>query len=277
MPNSINVINDGKPLIRFGRFRQGPSYGTRREKGMDYLIIYTLGGAGRIHADGQETILPQGSLVLFESGATQNYGTDPEAGTWELAWSHFHPRPGWLPLLRWPIWKAGIRRLEIPEGEVRRHIRTAATLMISAFRRPVPRATDFALNRLEELLLWADLVARDDISLAMDPRMLAAMDRLSVELDRPFSLGETARKSGLSVTRFCQLFKNASGESPQRFAEKARMTQAMFLLRESVLPVSEVAAQCGYGDALYFSRRFRKWFGSPPTAFRSLPAKPAGT
>ncbi len=278
MKNSTSVREAGSPKnavpppglsMRFGRLRQGEAYGTYREMGMDYLLICTMDGAGRVEAGGSVKTLGVGSLLLFDKGARQDYRTDPAVGRWELAWAHFHPRPVWLPLLRWPQWKPGVRLLRVPEGDVRGRILEAAAGMAAAFRFPVSQAAEFALNRLEELLLWADVMVRGDAAAHADPRILAAMDRLTAELDRPFDLGMAARFSGLSVTRFCQLFKAVSGETPQRFSERARLNHAMFLLRESVLTASEVAAQCGYDDPLYFSRRFRNYFGAPPTAFRS--------
>jgi AraC family transcriptional regulator, arabinose operon regulatory protein len=240
---------------------------------MDYLLICTMGGAGQVWAEGSFKTLGVGSLLLFEKGVRQDYRTDPVVGQWDLAWAHFHPRPGWLPLLRWPQWKPGVRLLRVPDGGVRSRILGAAAGMAVAFRLPVKRAAELALNRLDELLLWADGIVRGDAALHADPRILGAMDRLTSGLDRPFDLGGAARSSGLSVSRFCQLFKAVSGETPQRFSERARLNHAMFLLRESVLTASEVAAQCGYDDPLYFSRRFRKWFGAPPTAFRSKTGK----
>lgn len=59
---------------------------------------------------------------------------------------------------------------------------------------------------------------------------------------------------------------------------RLRMQRAQEILsdaRFAELPVSEVAAQCGFMDPSHFARRFRQQFGQPPLQFRSLaiPAK----
>lgn len=47
-----------------------------------------------------------------------------------------------------------------------------------------------------------------------------------------------------------------------------RMERARFLLRNSVLRISEVAWNSGFGDPLYFSRCFAKYYGKSPAKYR---------
>ncbi|MCC5806124.1 MAG: helix-turn-helix domain-containing protein [Opitutales bacterium] len=257
------------PAFRFGRFTQGPRYRTVRTAGSgDYLVIATLGGAGIVRRGRAERVVGPTEALLYAPGAPQDYGTDPETGRWELAWAHFQPRAHWLPWLRWPTWRGGTGVLSLPTAEVRENFLKSVNAMVVAARRPAATAVEFALNRLEEALLWADLEVRRDDTLRIDPRIRASMDYLSGEPSRPFDLEPTARAAGLSVTRFSHLFKEATGTTPQQYSEAARLAHASFLLRESTLRINEVAAQCGFADPLYFSRRFRRRFGHPPTRHR---------
>lgn len=258
-------------LFRIGRFSQGPHYRTVRSGGSgDYLLIATLGGAGRIRAGSAERQVRENEVLLYAPGVPQDYGTDAGVGTWELAWAHFHPRAHWMPWLQWPRWREGTTVLPLRNGEVRRHFRNSITGMVSAARRPLTTGIEFALNRLEEALLWADVEVRSDVALRIDPRMREAMDFLSNEVGQSFDLATTARAVGLSPTRFSHLFKESTGKTAQQYSEEARLSHASFLLRESFLTVGEVAAQSGFADALYFSRRFRRRFGHPPTRHREV-------
>ena len=47
-----------------------------------------------------------------------------------------------------------------------------------------------------------------------------------------------------------------------------RIRRASALLRESTLPITEIALRCGFGDSNYFSRAFRKASGMTPSQFR---------
>jgi AraC-like DNA-binding protein len=49
------------------------------------------------------------------------------------------------------------------------------------------------------------------------------------------------------------------------YAEKAHMLQGVFL---TISPFSRDADACGFEDEFYFSRCFRRQFGSPPRTYR---------
>ena len=59
------------------------------------------------------------------------------------------------------------------------------------------------------------------------------------------------------------------GVSIQGFVQQMRMEKAQHLLRTTKEPISDVAAQCGYDDATYFTRVFKQSFGVPPTKYRA--------
>jgi AraC family transcriptional regulator of arabinose operon len=259
-----------KKRFRFGRFQQGTRYRTIRPRGSgDHLLIYTQAGAGQIVSGPKKVVVRPGDVILFRPGAPQDYGTDPETGKWDLVWAHFHPRPHWSSMLLWPRHPGEAPVLHLPaSGDVRRNFSRAVRDMVTSSRRPGASALDFALNRLEEALLWACVAAGRDLLLEIDPRIRRGIEWLSTELAEPFRLDAAARRSGLSITRFSQLFKAATGKSPQQFSEEARLNHAAYLLNGSTLRVGEVATQCGYDNPLYFSRRFQRRFGRPPSAFR---------
>jgi AraC-like DNA-binding protein len=48
-----------------------------------------------------------------------------------------------------------------------------------------------------------------------------------------------------------------------------RIDEAKRLLAASDRPIQAIAEACGFGDAFYFSRVFRKVAGQSPSAFRA--------
>jgi AraC family transcriptional regulator len=83
------------------------------------------------------------------------------------------------------------------------------------------------------------------------------------------SLQEMARHAGLSVSRFCHLFRAATGMAPARYSMRARMLWARSLLADNSLSVKEIAAQAGFDDESHFARAFRKAFGVNPSDKRN--------
>ena len=73
---------------------------------------------------------------------------------------------------------------------------------------------------------------------------------------------------GYTDAHFCRKFKEATGLSPTNYIRIYRLEQANDLLKAGDLPVSEVAARCGFADANYFTRCFKKHFGKVPTKIK---------
>jgi AraC family transcriptional regulator of arabinose operon len=250
-------------------FRRGRSYTNRRPHGSgDWLLIYTVAGAGRITTDAGHGPTRPGECILYAPGDFQDYRTDPATGRWHLLWSHFVPKPAWHPWLRWPVNAAGVRSLLLDRGEVRESFARAMQRTIRIIQRRPPNAEDFAANALEEALLWAHLASSRGDWMRIDPRVRKAMDYLAANMRQPFELETLARHCGLSVSRLAHLFTAEAGVSPQRFFEQQRMRQAGQLLRVTGLGIAEVAAEVGYDDPFYFSNRFRRHWGKSPTQYR---------
>jgi AraC family transcriptional regulator of arabinose operon len=251
----------------FGQFERGISYGTWRPHGTgDWLLIYTLGGSGRLASPSGSLTTRTGDLILYAPGDYQDYRTDPAAGQWKLLWSHFTPLPAWAPWLRLPNDAAGLRRLHLRGEDLQKGFVAALTRALRFSRGSLP--VEFAANALEEALLWARMALGDEPQRQGDPRVRRAMDYLAGKLREPFHLETVARQCGLSVSRFAHLFKETTGQTPQQFFEQQRLRQARELLGLTGLSVAEVALEVGYDDPFYFSNRFRKHTGKSPSQWR---------
>lgn len=77
-----------------------------------------------------------------------------------------------------------------------------------------------------------------------------------------------AVEMGLSAGYLGRIFAQDIGVSLQEFIIQTRMHEAKRLLRETRETVAVIAGQCGFSDANYFSKVFRKRCGSSPKEFR---------
>jgi len=78
-----------------------------------------------------------------------------------------------------------------------------------------------------------------------------------------------ARVSGVSEAHFARSFKEAFGVPPHRYLLTRRIERATSLLRETELPITEIAFQTGWGSLGTFGRTFRDITGESPGALRA--------
>ena len=74
-------------------------------------------------------------------------------------------------------------------------------------------------------------------------------------------------------TYLYRLFKDITGISPQEYLLDYRIRRACTLLRETALPISDIARSVGYDDAMYFSRLFKQKKQRTPTEYRKRAEK----
>ncbi len=253
-----------------GEFREGPGYTTWRTQGTDdWLLVYTLAGAGRFgYRDG---VLPvtERDAVLLRPGTLHDYSVTVSPGHWHFLWSHFHPRPHWHGWMGWPEHAPGLMHLQIgeeaPHRIIRNRFRAADRLRVGMSS----LAVDRALNALEDVLILLAESRVTPAQPALDPRVTRAMDYVLDHQDKPITLADLARAGGLSVSRLAHLFTAQLGITPQQFIEQRRMMRARELLRFTARPIKEIAYHLGYQNPFYFSLRFRKDSGDSPTEYRA--------
>ena len=256
--------------ISAGRFDEGPAYATWRTRGTDdWLVIQTLGGAGRVglpHGAGAESVVVEpGDVVLLAPRTPHDYATAPGEARWALRFAHFHPRPEWLPLLEWPRLAPGVGRLRL-RGEVEQRVGESLERAVLLSRGGLRLAPLFGLNALESALLW---ISTQLPAQPLDPRLITVLEIIGTRLAEPLDVRRLGAAVGLSGSRLAHLFRSELGSSPQRFVEQQRMRSAAQLLELTRRSVAEVARAVGYDDPLYFSGRFRRWSGLAPTAYRA--------
>lgn len=81
-------------------------------------------------------------------------------------------------------------------------------------------------------------------------------------------ISDLAQKFYMNHCYLTHLFKKQIGYSPKQYLLLNRLSYGQELLETSRLSVSQIAFQCGFGDANNFIRAFRESYGMSPTQFR---------
>lgn len=113
----------------------------------------------------------------------------------------------------------------------------------------------------------------------IDPRLRGlpwvhrAHERLRAECLAPPSIQDLADEAGVTATVFARGFKRQYRMSPASVVHMARLELALDLMRNSELPLAEIARRSGFADQSHFGRVFRRFLGRTPASHRrEMPA-----
>ena len=99
-------------------------------------------------------------------------------------------------------------------------------------------------------------------------RLLRAKDRMDAASHEEWPVRRLARVSGVSEAHFARSFKQAFGVPPHRYLLTRRIERATALLRDTDLPITEIAFATGWESLGTFGRTFRDITGESPGAVR---------
>jgi AraC-like DNA-binding protein len=87
-------------------------------------------------------------------------------------------------------------------------------------------------------------------------------------LEKPLSLEEVSRESGMSRYHFARMFKAYTGMTFKTYHNEMRIEAAKALLQNRENRISEVCYAVGYNDLSYFNRVFRRYVGMSPSSYQ---------
>lgn len=100
-------------------------------------------------------------------------------------------------------------------------------------------------------------------------RLLRAKDRMDAASHEAWPVERLAQVSGVSAAHFARSFRQAFGIPPHRYLLTRRIERAMTLLRDTDLPITEIAFGTGWESLGTFGRTFRDIAGAPPRLIRA--------
>jgi AraC-like DNA-binding protein len=104
---------------------------------------------------------------------------------------------------------------------------------------------------------------------ALIRRLLRAKDAIDAASHEDWPVPRLAKVSGVSSAHFARSFKDAFGVPPHRYLLTRRIERAAALLRDSDLPITDIAFETGWKSLGTFGRIFRAITGASPGEIRS--------
>jgi AraC-like DNA-binding protein len=95
-------------------------------------------------------------------------------------------------------------------------------------------------------------------------------DFIEAHLSEKISLDDLSSMAGLSHHHFARAFQQSVGAPPHKYLLRRRLEHVEKMLRDTQLPLSEIAQVAGFSDQSHLARHFRRVTGISPGLARAM-------
>jgi AraC-like DNA-binding protein/mannose-6-phosphate isomerase-like protein (cupin superfamily) len=124
--------------------------------------------------------------------------------------------------------------------------------------------------KLTELIIYLSraYTTADTIEAHALLRVGSVIGALENDFSRDWKLEELLKIANMSRSNLMRVFRKATGQTPIDYLMRLRIQNAMKLLRNTNLSITEVALEAGFNDSNYFTRQFRQAVSQTPSSYR---------
>ncbi len=240
-------------------------HGLRRGEGPFVLVQHTLGGRGNLRFEGRDYDIGPGQTLLLRFPHDNRYWLGRHA-RWEFFWLCLSGREV-LRLWREMLGVAG-PVVALP-GPVVDRLGELCAAVLDGQATSAARASEVAYAAAMTLADHILAPGKAQTGPARPGAVERAMSLCSTRASGPLDVARMADAAGLSRHHFSRVFAASEGVSPARYLLQQRMERAAGLLHTETAPIKEIAARCGFSDANYFAKVFRRIYAISPREYRS--------
>lgn len=128
------------------------------------------------------------------------------------------------------------------------------------------RLLDLVYHTKYEILASRNYVQQGIFSSA---RMTQIHNYLIQNFKNDINVNDCARHIGITTTSLCRFIKKQTNVTFSVYLNYLRINFAQKLIRNTELPMKEIAFQCGYTSVVYFNQKFKKLTGVSPGKYRN--------
>lgn len=224
-----------------------------------YLLHYIISGKGIYEVDGTTYHLSAGQAFLAYPGLRSYYRADEE-DPWTYQWVGFYGHEADVLIERcgFSRGKDLIFSLDCKENALQLLKQIEAN-----FSKPDENSRIAAVGYLYQFL---SLIAKPQQHKGYAEKLI---QYIQLHYYYQITVTDMAAYVGLNRSYLSKIFKEYTGSSPQEYLLDFRIGRAKVMLRETSLPIFEVAYSCGFVNLPYFTTQFKKRTGVSPKVYRA--------
>ena len=238
---------------------------SRREQLSSLLFFLVLSGEGTLEYAGETYQLSAGDCVLID--CAKPYAHSTSGNLWSLQWVHFYGNHASEIYAKY-LQRGGTCCFRPHNFDTYQELLTE----VSAIARGTDSIRDMLL--CEKLTSLLTLIMKETTPVESEQLTTTkeALNRLKDYLDNHYTekitLDELSSRFFMNKFYLTRIFKEQFGQPVNSYIISKRITEAKQFLRFSDMSIEEISGACGFSDANYFSRIFKKTEGITPGAFR---------
>lgn len=124
-------------------------------------------------------------------------------------------------------------------------------------------------RQIEELREIRLITERAEDRASTEPVVKQALDYIRENYRQKISIADLERELHYSERYINQKFQKEMGTTVIEYLNRYRIQNALVLLREGEIPISEIGWQCGIGEYKYFNHVFKKYIGCSAKEYQS--------
>ena len=240
-----------------------------RSRLASYLFFIVLDGRGILEYGGKRISLSPGDCVFID--CMEPYSHITANDLWKLQWVHFNGES--MPGIYEKYQERGGQPVFRPQNAA-----SYTDILDSIFS--ISSSEDYLRDMKINEQLSALLTKIMEMSWIPEAQMKRGSGRkyslqdvkmyLDENWQKKIVLDELAEMFFINKYYLARLFKNQYGSSILNYVMDLRITQAKKMLRFSDKQIDLIGRECGFDDANYFTRMFKKVEGASPSEYRKL-------
>ena len=265
-----NIASNERPLIVncAGNYASDFLFTTDKKTGrLDYQLIYVNSGKLTMFYGERKIVLKEGDIVLLPPETPYKY-TNTGSEKISYFWVHFTGGEAEKRLEEYSI-KPFPTVYETKPGN---HIPQRFLAIFDAFSKRNIHLERELSALLERLLIT---VTRSVTTGEKQGVLSRSIKYIGANYNSVIRIATLAEMEHLSVSRYNFLFKEQFGIPPTKYMLSLRMSSAKELICSTDLSIKQIGIMCGYDDAPFFTKTFKRFFGVSPIEYRNLYIKKA--
>lgn len=230
-------------------------------------LVFVIKGKGSLTVGGATHVLEAGDMFALFPKERHEYRSDPD-DPWEIMWAAFSGKIS-LDLMT----ELGLSEKDyIRKNIVNSSIKKTLTTLIHALGDREDTSRLAAIGQFYVLLAYLKQAAGLIETVPDGGGSLSCVEQAARFIEQNYYIELDVQTLcdyvNYSRSYLSRVFHKETGFTIPEYINKIRMENAMELLRETALPLREIAASVGIHDSFYFSKLFKKYTGRTPREFR---------